>query len=406
MDPTPILFIGAIILFIGFFGEVIFKRTRIPDVVWLLLLGVALSFLLGTVEKALVKEWAAFFGTIALIVILFSSGLTLNLKAVVRSVPRALVLSLVASLFSAAAVAAAAYLFGWPLLHSLLLGIAVGGTSSAIAPALRTLKLSEQLSSLVVLESTINDVYTLVFGMAVVQMLSQDLVSNSAIQVITSAFGVGLLVGLVSGVAWLYALARLETERKSYVVTLAALFFIYVLAEFMKGNGALAVLMFGLVLGNREALKSILNLPKTMLAAPEAKFFFSEMEFFIKTFFFVYLGLLLQFDRLDLVAYGLAISALLFIVRKAAVEFSLLKSEFTPREKTYITLFGARGLTAAVLIQLPVSVLGPGTASYALLGDLATIGLSVIFFSTLIMVGGIWRTERKETKPAQSKATG
>ena len=71
---TVLLLTAGIIIFLGVAGEAFFKRTGIPDVVFLLVLGMVIGPVMGIVEQETVVEIVPYFAAIALIMIMFDGG--------------------------------------------------------------------------------------------------------------------------------------------------------------------------------------------------------------------------------------------------------------------------------------------------------------------------------------------
>ena len=67
MDPVAkITLIIAVLLFLGTFGEFVFERTRVPDLVWMVLAGIIAGPVLGIISPELLEPTIPFFGAIAL----------------------------------------------------------------------------------------------------------------------------------------------------------------------------------------------------------------------------------------------------------------------------------------------------------------------------------------------------
>lgn len=75
MSPVT-LFLSSIagILVIGAIGEVVFPKTNVPDVVWLIAAGVVFGPVLGIVTRERLSAIAPFFGPITLVFVLFDGG--------------------------------------------------------------------------------------------------------------------------------------------------------------------------------------------------------------------------------------------------------------------------------------------------------------------------------------------
>ena len=102
----------AAILFIGFLGERIFERTKIPDVIWLILMGIILGSVFKWVSPSDFESFAPIFTTFALVFLLFESGINTDLKKFLKSAPRGLKLSVISFFICFTAVFILSMLFG------------------------------------------------------------------------------------------------------------------------------------------------------------------------------------------------------------------------------------------------------------------------------------------------------
>src|SRR3989344_3503905 len=132
-----ILILGIVIL-IGFIGKFFFNKTRFPESVFLLLIGILL----------------------ALVVVLLDSGLTLNISKALKNAPTALIFTILVMLSTVAIVSAVTVLFfGWPLINGIFLGIIGSGTTTiTITHLVEKLSVGKNTKTLLVLESIVNDI--------------------------------------------------------------------------------------------------------------------------------------------------------------------------------------------------------------------------------------------------------
>ncbi|MFH1056407.1 MAG: cation:proton antiporter, partial [Candidatus Micrarchaeota archaeon] len=122
------LLIFGLTIFLGFFASVFFERTRIPDVLFLLLFGVLLGPILAIVNPNDFIPLASTIGTLALIVVLFDGGLHFDIKTILYQLPNAALFSTV--VFIRGAVLGGGgrpFVLGWPFLHARNLGLLAGG---------------------------------------------------------------------------------------------------------------------------------------------------------------------------------------------------------------------------------------------------------------------------------------
>jgi cell volume regulation protein A len=395
--------IASVILFIGFIGELVFKKTHIPDVIMLLLLGVFLGPISGIVESSSLITIAPLIGSLALIIILFESGVNIDIYQLLKGVPRGSILALSYFVLSTFVVTAVTYVIGWPILRGMLLGTIVGGLSSTvIIPMTKSLELGQKTILMLTVESAISDVLSIVFSIALIQIIVEGaFVSAAVLNSIAGAFSIGAVVGFISGILWIYWIKKLEGEPKVGMPVIAFLLLLYSVVKFIGGNGAIATLLFGVVLGNAKKLGEGLRLGEISTITPTTKFFYAEISFFVKSFFFVYLGILMTLSELHFIAYGFALTVALAVIRPVAVFITTLKKKLEAHEKSTLQVMIPRGLAAAVLAQMPLTFGVAGAENFV------TIVFSIIFFSIIYTAIGHFfifhRTRKGKSKHMAAK---
>jgi cell volume regulation protein A len=399
LDPAVIAFlVAAIIIILGFLGEEFFNHTSIPDSILLLLFGV----LLGPVFQLFAHEEllaiTPYFAALALIIILFDGGLNMDIREAVKNSPRALILAIIGWILNVIVTAAfTKVILGWRLLDGLLLGSIVGGGSSIIVIALiRKLKVTEKIETVLSLESILTDVLCTVGAFTAINILLSGEVSiDAALGSVGIAFGVGILVGLGFGVAWLVILERIKEKPNAYMLTLAMLFLTYVVATNLNGNGALSALFFGLIIGNSRPIAKQLKFRTTISIDNNVRDFHSQISFLIRSFFFVFTGLLFSFSSYFSVFIGLLLSVTFLGIRFVVVKVAVVKSELHEYE-SLMTIMFPRGLAAAVLASLPLTMLG---SSYQIFPEIAFIVILTTIMITTVGVAAIKkRKSRSSTK--------
>jgi cell volume regulation protein A len=403
LDPAIIAFlVAAIIIILGFLGEEFFNRTSIPDSILLLLFGV----LLGPVFQLFAHEEllaiTPYFAALALIIILFDGGLNMDIREAVKNSPRALILAITGWILNVFVTAALTKtLLGWRLLDGLLLGSIVGGGSSIIVIALiRKLKVTEKIETVLSLESILTDVLCTVGAFTAINILLSGEVSiQAALGSVGIAFGVGILVGLGFGVAWLVILERIKGKPNAYMLTLAMLFLTYVVATNLNGNGALSALFFGLIIGNSRPIAKQLKFRTTISIDNNVRDFHSQISFLIRSFFFVFTGLLFSFSSYFSVILGLLLSVIFLGIRFVVVKIATVKSELHEYENLMTIMF-PRGLAAAVLASLPLTMLG---SSYQIFPEIAFIVILTTIMITTVGVAAIKKRKSRSSSTSRSQ---
>jgi len=248
-------------------------------------------------------------------------------------------------------------------LYSLLFGTIVGGSSSIIVMSLASrIKLSERGSTILSLESAINDILCIVLSLVIIEILvlkgTVDLTTIA--KSLASRFSIGAMLGIVIGISWLSMLKRIVKASYSYMLTLGIALLAYALSEFLGGSGALCSLLFGIMLGNEKEIYGILRMKKPSNQVVDAglKRFESEIAFLLRTFFFVYIGLIVTVPNLTTVVIGIALALTLLLIRIGVVHVATIRSELI-QERAIMSALLTRGLASAVLATLPLQYADP-----------------------------------------------
>ncbi len=375
-------FCGIILL--GFFSELLFDKTHIPDVLILFLVGMLFGPIMNWIDPSSFSAIEPVFVTLALILIIFEGGLTIKIHDFLKGAFPGTTLSLLFFLSCLIIVTSIMIIFGYPLHLSLLLGAILGGTSSAVVmPIVKLLKLSGESSLILTLESTITDVFCIVGAITITEVikLNQFNAASTLISII-STFFIALFIGVIAGLLWILARQKFQQIQKAYMISVAYIILIYVAAEIFNANGAIAILAFGMFLGNFKKIVSYFGQEPEYNINESEKTFYSEISFFLKVLFFVYLGIIIDFSNPFLFLIGLLITILIAIVRPFIVKISINKKEISQREITFMNIMTPKGLAPAVLAQITLK--SEFFSNFPEVNDLIIITLSVILFSIIL----------------------
>lgn len=418
LDITFVLIILGAIMILGFIGNFIFNRTQIPSIVWLLVFGLIVGFVFNkyiTGNPDLIMTISKFFAAVAIVIILFDGGINTDLYQLFRGAPRGLLLSVSAFSLSVLATMLIVVVLSGILLPGvslrnivvigLILGSIIGGTSSPIViPLVSRLKnLQDKTKMALSIESIITDPLCIVVVLAAFYMIifAGGIDITLGIRNLVSTFSVGAVMGFVLGLSWLPIMNKVKKEQFSYVITLAIVFLVYALTTVLvgveaggEGAGAIACLVFGLVLGNgKKVLKMLDYSGMGFEMDDETKHFHSLISFIIRTFFFVYLGMVVSFQKIEFILFGIAVLLILIVTRYAAIQISTYKGRFHEEDKQTMIVMMPRGLAAAILALSfgpdLIENLMPGmngffkdTVFVVILGTaiLCTMGISIISY--------------------------
>jgi len=351
-----ILLAAGVVIFLGVAGEAFFKKTGIPDVAFLMIFGVIIGPVLGIIQPDAVIEVVPYFAALALIIIMFDGGLNLDIKHIVKTAHFSVTLAVLGFILSVVIITLAAhYALGWLWLESILLATIVGGSSSAIVFGLvKNIKISEEVKSMLSFESALTDILAMIVAFILFEAV---LIGHFDLQTIQETLGravvVGLVLGFGVGIPWMYVSTKFGNAQHAYMLTLGILFVLFFLANSFGESGALTALVFGLMLGNKRHLSRILRfkLPKIEMSDPTH----DQLTFLVRSFFFVFVGLMASFGQIEYVVFGILITIVVFGGRIFVGKITLTK-RFSKLDRAVTNSMIPRGLAAAVLATYPVTM--------------------------------------------------
>ena len=354
---APILLLAAsVVIILGVLGEAFFKKTGIPDIAFLMVLGIIIGPILGIVQPAAVIEIVPYFAALALIIIMFDGGYNLHIGNVLKTAHFAIVLVILGFAVSVGIVTGFAHFgLGWEWLDSILLGTIVGGSSSIIVFGLvRKLRISDDAKSMLSFESALTDILSTIVAFVLFEAV---LSGNFSIDLLGETIGraviVGLILGVGVGIPWMFIISKLSNAQHNYMLTLGVLFLLFFLANSFGESGALTALVFGLMLGNKKYL-----LKKLRIKLPEHTIdnsLHTQVTFIVRAFFFVFVGLLASFGQFEYVIFGIVAAIAIYVGRIIITKTALVRV-FSKLDKKVTSVMIPRGLAAAVLATIPLTM--------------------------------------------------
>lgn len=347
-----LLIIASILLLISVLVSKISDRFGIPALILFLFLGMlAGSDGFGGIyfdDPSL----AQFIGIIALVLILFSGGVSTEWNQVRPVLKEGILLATIGVLVTAGVVGlVASYLLGLSLMEGLLVGAIVSSTdAAAVFSVLRakSISLKGKLAPLLELESGSNDPTAVFLTISLIQLLINPVTSPlTLIGLFFKQMFIGAAIGFVMGKLMFFLINRIKLGHEGLypVMTISLALLTFGLTDRLSGSGFLAVYIAGIVLGQRDFLhqNSLIR-------------FHDGLAWIMQIAMFLTLGLLVFPSRLlPIVGVSLLIAgALMFIARPAGIFISLLTSKLGWREKTFISWVGLRGAVPIVLATFPL----------------------------------------------------
>lgn len=381
-EPSLILLVAGLLVFASILASRVSDRLGLPALVVFLCVGMlAGSDGPGGIEFENAAT-ANFVGTIALAFILFSGGLDTNWRLIRPVLFRGVLLSTLGVTITALLVGLVAWLlFGFSPVVALLLGAIISSTDAAAVFSVlrgRGVGLKGNLRPLLEFESGSNDPMAIFLTLSLTQLLTTP---DAPWTSLVSAFFVNMILGVVVGLgigrfaALLLNRIRLDYEGLYPVVSLSLVLLTFGAAEFLNGNGFLAVYVCGIILNGVDFAH------KRAVAR-----FHDGIAWLMQIGMFLVLGLLVFPSELPSVALMSLVSALflMFVARPVAVFLCLWGSEFSRNDRLLVSWTGLRGAVPIVLATYPLMA---GVEQSALIFDVVffIVLTSVLIQGTLLM---------------------
>ncbi len=366
MDVNFILLLFSLVIILGYIAELIFERFNISDTLLLIILGFLIGpHVLNYIRPDSLGILAPFFTTFTLLFLMFEGSLKLDLKSFFRGFSSGVLIAIFFFIFSSAGVTLLFSLSGFDFTISLMIGFALGGVSTSfVIPVLNQLNPGKEIRSVLTVEAAMTDVLAIVFALAMIDLkLTKVFKVADILGHLVALFAVAALVGIIAGAMWIYLEEKFVKDR-DYMVTIGYVVLLYFLTEYLGGNGPMAALFFGLVLTNsiklRMSVKKVIKNEdvedgsiKKIISRRE-KDFYDEISFFLKTFFFVYIGILLDISNKKAIILGAAAALIILVIRQGGHLIGPMKKAFNRGELFLINSVFARGIAPVAIAIMAI----------------------------------------------------
>lgn len=294
----------CVIIIISFFSNILARKTNIPSVLLLILLGVGIEQLLVHFEMTpSFLSTLEVLGIIGLIMIVLEAALDLELKKEKWPIIwKSFTIASLSLLFTSFALALLMRLFipGIEFMSAMVYAIPLSVMSSAIIiPSVA--HLNNHTKEFLIYESTFSDI----LGIMVFYMIVENL-EVEGMRELSFAIGANIILTLVISVVLSYVLLYVIQNIKGnakFFLFLAVLVLLYSIGKMFHLSSLIIILMFGLLLRNHKVLlfgKLELLLEETKINAVFKQFqlITAETSFLVRTFFFVVFGMTLPLASL------------------------------------------------------------------------------------------------------------
>ncbi|MBO0592460.1 cation:proton antiporter [Cellulophaga sp. E16_2] len=342
----------SVIIILSFLFNSIAKKTNIPAVLMLIVLGVGLQFGLEYVNSDAIDFFPILeiLGIVGLIMIVLEAALELELKRE-KLVPilKSFVVALL-GLFLSAWIAAlilyqfipdmnmhSAWLYATPL--SIL-------SSAIIIPSVNDLKSHKK--EFHIYESTFSDI----IGIMMFYFLAGKLnpAEDTGIVGFTSNLLLTIVISLVASYAIILIFQNIKSQVKLFLL-IAVLLLLYAVGKKMHLSSLIIILIFGLVIANMKLffkgkLSKLLDYKKAHHIYHELHTITAETAFVVRTFFFVIFGLTIAITSIFNI--NVAIISSLIIVSIYAIR-AVLMLIFVGKDMLPQLFIAPRGLITVLL---------------------------------------------------------
>ena len=395
MELTVIITLSALLL-IAYIFDLSAKKTRIPSVILLLVLGFGVGQLMNMLQIPILnlQPVLPILGTIGLILIVLEGSLELKLhpskvglikKSILGSfIPILLLSFLIAFFFS--------LISEVPFRTLLINAVPLCIISSAIAiPSANYL--SSRNKDFVIYESSLSDI----FGVLYFNFLLRNEVLNfEAIGVFTLEMIIIAIISLGAMIGLIFLLNKID-HRIKFMPIILLILMVYAITKAYHLPALLFILFIGLYLGNLELFynnKWLRNYDIYELKKEVTKFhdLIIEGAFLIRSLFFIIFGFLIapaDIINQDTIQIALMIVGGIFLIR--FIQLWLFKLPFKP-----LLFFGPRGL---ITILLYVSI--PSIFSFELMNQSLIIQV-ILLTAMILMLGLVFLNESNEKEDSKS----
>lgn len=384
MDAAvTVLFLGLLIV-LGNILSRFFTLTKIPDVLFLIALGIVIGPVLNLVGPSAFGVVGPLFTMVTLAIILFEGGLHITVDTLKKAITGTTAITAANFLvITGICIIVMTWYAGFTLIEACMLGAILGGTSSAVViPFTNYLNMNRDTKAILALESAMSDVICIVALLALLDVVKvQEFNAGHVIGNLIASFLIAIIIGVIAGVWWSSVYHKIRSI-KSIFITPAFVFIVFGFTSLLGFSGAIAALALGVTLGNLGFFKAEKILPFLGDNITQVELSPIEMEFcaqlvsLLKTFFFIYIGISIHFSNMEIIYLGAALTITFYLARIVIVWATIPRS-IPQEDAAIIAIMEPKGLAAAVLASMPLEA---GIAAGQSIQDITYI---VIFFSIL-----------------------
>ncbi len=385
-NSNGLLILGSLIIIISYLFNLVASRYSIPSVLLLIVLGVALKGLVSAtgMQTPDLTPILEVLGTVGLIMIVLEASLDLELEREKRKViSRAFFTSLVTLLLSALLIGGIMTIYlKVDMTTGLLYAVPLSIMSSAIIiPSVSAL--SKDKREFMVYESTFSDILGIMLFYFLISSMKAESVGEMGLDVLLN-LSLTVLVSVAASYLLIFLFQKIRTELKLFLL-IAVLILLYGISKMFHLSSLLIILVFGLMLSNRNIffpgkLRKYLDVAQMSSIFDNFKMITLESSFVVRTFFFVIFGftiILTSLINFEVWLVSILVLAVLYGVRFAWFRLVIRKNIYpdiwmAPRGLITILLF------YSIPENLAVAEFNEGILLLVILASSITMAVSMI----------------------------
>jgi CPA1 family monovalent cation:H+ antiporter len=412
---TAFQVLAIVVALVAAFGYLNHRFVRLPDAIGITAIGIVVSLvavvaasfnprLAAAVETAAHFDFAGVLLHGVLGLLLFAGSAHIQIADLAREKWLIATLATFGVVVSTAIVGvafwAATHLLGLgvPLLACLLFGALISPTDPvAVLAVLKRLGVPKSLEARIAGESLFNDGTGVVVFLTLLQIATTPggvEPTTTALLFVTEVVG-GIVFGFAGGSLGVRMLRRVDSHPVEILITLALATGGYALAEALHVSAPIAVVVMGLIVGNRGRREAMSEATQRRLFD-----FWDVLDDLLNLLLFGLIGLVMMSLTLSAVEAAAAASAIVIVLaaRLASVALPIaLVPRLRAQRKAAITIMtwgGLRGgISIALALSLPEQVGGRAT--------IVTTTYAVVIFSILVQALTLERVARRALAEAE-----
>lgn len=367
----------ALILLSGLFFSFIFTKMKLPGLLGMILVGIALGPNAMNLIDTSILNISADLRQIALVIILTRAGLSLNLTDLKKIGRPAVLMCFVPALVEmVGTIIFAPMLLGITHLEAAIMGSVIAAVSPAVVVP-RMIKLIDEgygkdksIPQLILAGASVDDVFVIVVFTVLTAFASTGEITGTSFLQIPLSIILGFLLGVIVGLCLVYFFRKVHIrDSVKVMIILSISFMLLELENRLEGiiplSGLLAIMSMGITLNQKyDVLSKRISIK------------YNKLWLCAEVFLFVLVGIAVDIKYAFVAgAASVVVVMLALVFRMTGVFLSLVKTDLNKKERLFCML----SYTPKATVQAAI-----GTIPLAIGLDCGSIVLTVAVISILI----------------------